>query len=100
MDITIRIPYSWKGRNEEGWNGYGLRPHWVVSSPKDPFAEDLGEALSKCLDFEIARQADEGSWEPFWAWGQYEDDWSQAQSDWQGFLTVKMLLTLRNFARL
>ena len=56
--------------------------------------------MARRLDMEIERQSDDGSWEPTWAWGQYEDAWQVARREWQGHLTLQTLLGLRAYGRI
>ncbi len=77
------------------WTGYGVRPLWAVSGPASPLMEVLSEAVNAQLDFEIDRQDSDGSWQPFWTWGRYEEEWKNARVEWQGQLTVKLLCSLK-----
>ena len=82
---------------KEKWEGYELRPCWVVSSPDDPLAETLHDTLIKNLDFEITQQGDDGAWAPFWTWGRDEENWEKAEVEWKGRLTVQFLRTLKHY---
>ena len=84
----------------EQWQGYSIRPLWAVSEPTSPLMEVLGDAVSEHLDFEIDQQQADGSWYPFWTWGQFEREWETAKLEWQGQLTVKMLRCLDSFGRI
>jgi hypothetical protein len=84
----------------EEWSGYGIRPLWAVPTPASPLMDVLGEAVQAHLDYEIGQQQPDGSWHPFWAWGQYEDEWQAARVEWQGVLTVKNLRALQAHGRL
>ena len=70
------------------WTGYGIRPLWAAPAPTSPLMEPLGDSVNAHLDFEIDRQAHDGSWHPFWSWGQFDDEWEIAKVEWQGQLTV------------
>lgn len=84
------------------WKTYGLEPIEIVDSPNSPFAELFSEIVELNLDAEIARQSDDGGWHPTWSWvgDVYPDDWPIAKRESAGFLTLRALLTLRNFGRL
>jgi len=82
------------------WTGYGIRPLWAVPGPDSPLMEALAESVNAHLDFEIDRQHSDGSWHPFWTWGQFKDEWKKAKIEWQGQLTVKLLRSLKTFDRI
>ena len=82
------------------WTGYGIRPLWAVPDPSSPLMEPLAEAVNAHLDFEIDHQDNDGSWHPFWNWGQYEEEWETAKVEWQGQLTVKLLRSFKAFGRI
>ena len=60
----------------------------------------LEEAIQSQLDHEIDQQTSDGSWQPQWAWGQYEDDWPTAKVEWAGELTLRNLLAFESWGRL
>jgi hypothetical protein len=82
------------------WTVYGIRPLWAVPSPDSPLMEALAEPVNAHLDFEIDRQDSDGSWHPFWTWGQFDEEWKKAKIEWQGQLTVKLLRSLSDFGRI
>lgn len=85
----------------EQWLGYSLRPLQVVGSPDAVFYEDMKEAVSMNLDYEITSQNKDGEWAPSWSWGDsYPESWPRAEREWAGILTVSKLLTLKNFNRI
>jgi len=85
---------------EKDWEGYGLRPHWVIDSPAHFLSPQFEEAIERSLDFEINTQTSEGAWYPFWSWGGPSTHWEQAKMEWASFLTLKMLRVLKNFNRI
>lgn len=88
-------------RDPSEWGGYVLWPLEVVGHPASPFAGLLADAVARQLDFEIARQAESGAWEPTWTWGdRHPDVWPQAKRDWSGVLTVRVLRILKRFGRI
>ena len=86
--------------DSDKWDGYGMPPQTLVHSPQSPFFEPLAESIDQNLDYVIAQQTEQGSWEPTWAWGQYEQDWLQAKEWWKSRITVDTLIQLHRFGRL
>lgn len=84
----------------EQWEKYGVQPVALVDSLQSPFAKKLNQELDVNLDYIIEKQLDDGSWEPNWAWGQFEDQWEVAKREWQGILTVQNVITLSKFGRI
>ena len=83
------------------WVNYNLMPLELVDTPDSPFADVLGDVIVQDLDFEIARQRDDGAWHPKWSWhGLYPDTWPIAEREWAGVITLRTLKTLRSFGRL
>lgn len=88
-------------RDPAAWEGYGLTPLAVVSSPHSPFAQQLADAIPANLDWLIAHQGVDGSWGPAWTWGDlYPDAWPAAEQDWKGVITVNTIRQLQSFGRL
>ncbi|MBL4575082.1 MAG: hypothetical protein JKY51_03155 [Opitutaceae bacterium] len=81
------------------WTGYGIRPLSAVPTPDSPLIEVMVESVNAHLDFEIDRQHTDGSWHPFWTWGQFDAEWKKAKVEWQGQLTVNLLRSLKAFGR-
>ena len=84
----------------EKWDQYGVQPIALVDTIQSPFAKELNQELNVNLDYLIEKQLDNGSWEPSWSWGQFEDHWEVAKREWQGVLTVQNLITLSKFGRI
>lgn len=80
------------------WAGYGLKPLWLAPTPASPFAERFAEAIEANLDYEIELLPDDGAACPNWSW----DDaaWADAEREWKGCLTLRMLLSMRQYGRL
>jgi hypothetical protein len=88
-------------REVAGWTGYGLKPTTVAPEAERPWSEDLAVPLRAQLDYEIARQGDDGAWAPNWNWsGSDSESWTQAEREWKGLLTLRLLLALRAYGRL
>jgi hypothetical protein len=83
--------------DREGYSGY---PLMVVTSPESRYYAQYKEVIPGDLDQLIQSQGEDGSWEPNWAWGRFDDVWKRAKVEWQGVLTLNALRTLRNFGRL
>lgn len=102
--------YVWDGLKKQAraaivtdpaqWNGYGTRPLWAAQAPQSPLMEVLAESVNAQLDFEIDRQQPDGAWHPFWTWGRFDAEWEVAKVEWQGYLTVKTLRSLKAFGRI
>ncbi len=84
-------------RDPEQWSGYGLRPLTLAPLPTSPLADVLKDVIQVNLDYEIEHQGDDGAWHPAWSWG--SDGWEEAERDWKGVLTGKMLRSLKGFGR-
>lgn len=85
----------------EQWSNYGSKPLQVAASPASPFADSLRKSLLVNLDYEIEHINDDGSWSPNWSWyGNYDQDWAYAETEWKGYLTVKNLKSLHDFERI
>lgn len=84
-------------RDPEQWSGYGLRPLTLAPLPTSPLADNLKDEIQLNLDYEIEHQGEDGAWHPAWSWG--SEGWGEAERDWKGVLTVKMLRSLEGFGR-
>lgn len=83
------------------WDAYGAKPLTLAPTPDSPFAPALKRAIETNLDFEIERQAADGSWRPNWSWAEQDPEaWSRAERDWAGVLTVSTLASLKAYGRL
>ncbi|PYZ96587.1 hypothetical protein CR205_12820 [Alteribacter lacisalsi] len=88
-------------RDPMKWSSYCAKPLWFAPTPDSPFASLLEHSIRQNLDYEVCSQQPDGSWNPFWAWGQYEDVWeTKAKKEWAGILTVKTLKTLADYKRI
>lgn len=94
IDATIE-------KNPDKWTSYCFKPLWAIPSPDSDFYPIFEDIVSKNLDYEIEHQAADGGWEPFWNWGNhFPETWEQAKVEWKGILTVKTVVSLRDFGRL
>jgi hypothetical protein len=113
---TPALPQRWKdrlmqrirtvapavvSRDPAAWDTYTITPLKIVSSPDSPVLDLIEDAVQRCLDYQIAHQSVEGSWDPVWTWGDaYPDDWAKAKREWRGVLTLETLTVLRAFGRI
>jgi hypothetical protein len=88
------------GRNREAWESYGGRPLWFAPMPASLLATELADSIQRNLDYEIETQTDDGSWQPVWSWGQYEETWPMAKLEWSGWLTLRNLLAFKSWGRI
>lgn len=82
------------------WTGYGPRPLWYAPAPDSPGAKPLAKRVEDHLDIVVGEQTAEGSWDPFWTWGEPSAGWDSARADWRGWLTVNTVVSLRAWRRL
>lgn len=83
------------------WEEYCLKPVGAVKSPGSPFLHLIDQALEENLDYETRKQGRDGSWKPFWSWGDaYPEDWQAAKQEWSAILTLDMLKILEAFRRI
>jgi hypothetical protein len=88
-------------RDPQEWSSYCLPPLKVAHSPQSLVADLLEDALQLHLDYTIAHQITEGTWEPAWTWGElYPEVWPQARLEWRGEITLETLTMLRAFGRI
>ena len=88
-------------RDPAQWQSYVAKPLKLAPEPESVLAEPLAHDVQRSLDYEIVHQRPDGSWRPYWSWGDhYPDVWTQARSEWSGVLTLDMLLSLRAYDRL
>jgi hypothetical protein len=87
--------------NPAEWSGYCLRPLQVATRPLSPFYDKLHDAIEANLDYEIAAQQEDGSWQPNWSWGGlYPEEWERARWEAAGVLTAEKLRALARFRRI
>lgn len=88
-------------RDPNTWGGYGLTPLSVVNTPTSPFADLFPTELDLNLDYEIAKQPEEGYWSPTWTWEDVSAQaWAVAKQEWSGVITLNNLLLFKQFGRL
>ena len=84
-----------------GWQGYGLQPLDIITSPQSPLYAEMQEAVDANLTFMVGQQQADGAWHPAWSWGeQFAETWPKAKQAWSGFLTLNKLRVLRYFGKL
>ena len=83
------------------WSSYCATPLRIVRSPKSIGADLIQDEIQMHLDYQIALQTPEGTWEPAWSWGDsYPEVWKQAKVEWRGLLTLEALTDLHSFGRI
>ena len=88
-------------RDPTKWGSYCVPPLRIVPSPKSLGADLIQNELQMHLDYQIAHQTPEGTWDPIWSWGNsYPEVWEQAKLEWRGHLTLEAVTQLRAFGRI
>jgi hypothetical protein len=88
-------------RDPGEWGSYCISPLKIAPTPQSPVADLIWDDLQAHLDYQIAHQSPEGSWDPVWDWGEaYPEAWEQARVEWQGYLTLETLTSLRAYGRI
>jgi hypothetical protein len=88
-------------RDPVKWDSYCITPLRIVSSPQSFGADLIYDELQMHLDYQIAHQTPEGTWDPAWSWGDsYPEVWEQAKLEWRGHLTLKTIIELHAFGRI
>ena len=83
------------------WSSYCVTPLRIVPSPKSIGADLIQDELQMHLDYQIAHQTPEGTWDPTWSWGNsYLEVWKQAKLEWRGHLTLETVTELCAFGRI
>ncbi|MBN2047569.1 MAG: hypothetical protein JW750_07005 [Anaerolineaceae bacterium] len=81
--------------NREKWGGYCLEPIKVVSSLNEPWVETLDDVLYDSLEYTLAMQNEDGSWDVKWSWS---DEFPEAAKRSQ--IESKSLVTRENVIKL
>ena len=83
------------------WSSYCVTPLNIVPTPNSLGADLIKDELQMHLDYQIAHQTPEGTWDPTWSWGNaYPEVWEQARLEWRGHLTLEAVTQLRAFGRI
>ncbi len=84
--------------NPDEWDGYCVKPLTAAPHPTGALGAGLTDIIRLQLPYEIARQGDDGAWQPHWSWfGNYPEDWNKVQPGIAGMITYGMLMALRNW---
>ncbi len=96
-DLALRVVCT----DPDEWGGYCATPLKLAPARESALARVLWDDLQTYLDYVIAQQTAEGTWEPTWTWGGlYPEVWTEAEREWRGYLTLETLTSLRSFGRL
>ena len=88
-------------RDPAKWESYCITPLRVVPSPQSFGADLIQDELQIHLDYQIAHQTPDGTWDPTWSWGKsYPEVWEKAKLEWCGHLTLEAVTQLRAFGRI
>lgn len=80
------------------WGAYCLKPIDAITSPGSLFFNSFKDTVFKSIDYEIEHQGEDGSWLPHWHWsGNFPEEWAKAKIRWQGVLTLKRLISFKNY---
>jgi hypothetical protein len=79
---------------------YSIKTLEIIDSPESKYFMKYADVIPTELDYLIDDHAIDGSWEPYWRWYRFEDDWKIAKEEWKGIITLKNLRVLRNFNRI
>lgn len=83
----------------EKWHGYCLLPLQIVSMKESFLYEEFKDAIPSNIQHLLNTQAEDGSWKPTWAWGQFEEEWEKAKQEWSGVLTLENLRILHAYEK-
>ena len=92
LERVVQAASKTMGKDAGQWAEYCLEPIEIVSSPDSLFASEFGDLMERYLDYAVDRQGDDGAWPLSWSWP--GDEWENAEREWKGILTMRMLLTL------
>lgn len=87
-------------KEPEQRNGYCAVPLQVVTSPDSSFYSKYEDVIPQDLDQLIDSMNGQGTWEPNWSWGRYEEQWEIAKKEWTGSITLNNLRVLKAFERI
>ncbi len=81
------------------WNEYMPQPLNFMNSAQENIYGIEQKYIDENLDYLIDILEEKGVIEPTWAWGQYEQEWKIAKKRWTGWMTLDVLVKLKNFGR-
>ncbi len=80
------------------WGTYCLQPLDVITHGDSPFRTELADLVETSVQYQLEQQLADGGWTPTWSWfGNFPDDWSAAETDWRGVVTLQMTIKLDSF---
>jgi hypothetical protein len=96
----IKLAIKQVERDSSKWNSYVPRPLNFVDSPTPPVYQVLKTEVQQELDYLIDSLNSDGAWLPNWEWHQYNDEWEKVKPQIAGMVTVRNLITLKEFERI
>lgn len=84
----------------EDRNGYCAVPLQVAATPQSIYYEQFSDVIPYDLNELIKSQNEQGTWEPNWAWGRFDEQWDIAKREWTGYITLNNLRILRAYGRI
>jgi len=86
--------------DSDKWDGYVPMPLNFLDRPEDNIYGIEQRYIDENLDYFIENLEKKGVVEPTWVWGQYEEEWKIAKKQWTGWITLEVLVKLKNFGRI
>ena len=81
--------------DHDKWNtSYFIKPYWYAMSPEEPLCSDIADEIVACLDFDIHKQEDDGSF--FLTFSVR----GEARKTWKSIWTLEILRVLRAYSRI
>ncbi len=82
------------------WSKYVPQPLHFIKNRDSPRFGIPEESIERNLDYMASRLNSSGMLKPNWEWGRYQDTWEIAREEWIGILTLRALVTLKDFNRI
>ncbi|WBW96929.1 hypothetical protein [Oceanirhabdus sp. W0125-5] len=86
--------------DSDKWGGYVPQPLSFMERPEDNIFGINQKFIDKNLDYLIDLLEEKGVIEPTWQWEEYKEEWEISKKRWTGWMTLEVLVKLKNFGRL
>ncbi|MCK5128249.1 MAG: hypothetical protein KAQ68_00240 [Clostridiales bacterium] len=87
--------------NTSAWeSSYICKPSRFFNSKNSVFYADNKEIADYECDFIIKTQLDDGSWNIYWGWNDYPEQWQVAKNWWKGNGTIVNMLYLKGMEKI